>query len=111
MFLWQCFQMNMDDNPHFFLVEDGRLCSKGQHCPGFSRVLYDALLRLGYEVDVPFYRCRLSMVDDLDICATPGFMAKPNAHSICNQELSLHTYRIENGYRITNVSIYNIFIV
>jgi hypothetical protein len=34
-----------------------------------------------------------------------GFKAKPNAHSMCTQESSLHTYRTENGYRITNVSI------
>jgi hypothetical protein len=37
------------------------------------------------------------------------FKPKPNAHSMCAQESSLHTYRIENGYRITNVTIYNIF--
>jgi hypothetical protein len=28
----------------------------------------------------------------------------------CAQKSSLHTYRTENGYRITNVTIYNIFI-
>jgi hypothetical protein len=38
-------------------------------------------------------------------CVTPGFEAKPNAHSMCAQELSSHTYRSENGYIITNVSI------
>jgi hypothetical protein len=37
------------------------------------------------------------------------FKPKLNAHSICAQESSLHTYHIENGYRITNVTIYNIF--
>jgi hypothetical protein len=62
--------MNMDDYPHFFLTEDMRLCSMGQHCPGFPRVLYDALLRLGYDREVPIYRCRLSMVDGLDVCET-----------------------------------------
>jgi hypothetical protein len=36
---------------------------------------------------------------------TPGFKAKPNAHSMCVQESSFHTYRTENGYIITNVSI------
>jgi hypothetical protein len=36
---------------------------------------------------------------------TPDFKAKPNAHSMCAQESSLHTYYIENGYIITNVSI------
>jgi hypothetical protein len=38
------------------------------------------------------------------------FKPKPNAHSMCADESSLHTYCIENGYRITNVTIYNIFI-
>jgi hypothetical protein len=40
---------------------------------------------------------------------TPGFKAKSNAHSMCTQESSLHTYRTENGYRITNITIYNIY--
>jgi hypothetical protein len=39
----------------------------------------------------------------------PVFKPKLNVYSMCAQELSLHTYRIENGYRITNVIIYNIF--
>jgi hypothetical protein len=62
--------MNMDDYPHFFLAEDGKLCSVGQHCPRFPRVLYDALLRLGYDREIPIYHCRLSMVDGLDIFET-----------------------------------------
>jgi hypothetical protein len=33
-------------------------------------VLYDTLIRLGYDGEVPIYRCRLSMVDDLNICET-----------------------------------------
>jgi hypothetical protein len=52
--------MELNDCPHFDLAEDGRLCSMGQHCPGFLRVLYDALLRLGYDGDAPVYRYRLS---------------------------------------------------
>jgi hypothetical protein len=40
---------------------------------------------------------------------TPGFKAKLNAHSMCAQESSLYTYRTKNGYRITNVTIYNIY--
>jgi hypothetical protein len=43
------FQMELNDYPQFFLVEDGRLCSMGQHYPGFPKVLYDALLHLGYD--------------------------------------------------------------
>jgi hypothetical protein len=42
-------------------------------------------------------------------CVTPSFKAKLNAHSMCAQESSLHTYHIENGYRITSVTIYNIY--
>jgi hypothetical protein len=33
-------------------------------------VFYDALLHIGYDGEVPIYHCRLSMVDDLDICET-----------------------------------------
>jgi hypothetical protein len=36
------FQIELNDYPHFDLAKDGRLCSTGQHCPGFPRVLYDA---------------------------------------------------------------------
>jgi hypothetical protein len=31
-------------------------------------VLYDALIRLGYDEDAPVYHCRLSRVYDLDRC-------------------------------------------
>jgi hypothetical protein len=62
------FQMEVNDYPHFNLAEDGRLCSTGQHCPGFPRVLYDALIRLGYDGDAPIYRCRLSMTHGMDQC-------------------------------------------
>jgi hypothetical protein len=36
---------------------------------------------------------------------TPSFKAKPNAHSMCAQESSLHIYHTEYGYKITNVLI------
>jgi hypothetical protein len=62
------FQMERNDYPHFYLAKDGRLCSTGQHCLGFSRVLYDALFRLRYDGDAPVYRCRLSRVHNLDRC-------------------------------------------
>jgi hypothetical protein len=62
------FQMDLNDYPHFDLNEDGRLCSTGQHCPGFPRVLYDALIRLGYNGDAPVYRCRLSTAHGMDQC-------------------------------------------
>jgi hypothetical protein len=60
--------MELNDYPHFDLAEDGSLCSMGQYCPGFPRVLYDALIRLGYDGDAPVYRYRLSRVHDLDKC-------------------------------------------
>jgi hypothetical protein len=56
-FFMSAFQMELNDYPHFDLAEDGRLCSMGQHCPGFRRVLYDALIRLGYDGDALVYRC------------------------------------------------------
>jgi hypothetical protein len=51
------FQMELNDYPHFYLIDDGRLCFRGQHCPGFPRVLYDAPIHLGYDGDAPVYRC------------------------------------------------------
>jgi hypothetical protein len=62
------FQMELNDYPHFYLTQDGRLCSTGQHYPGFPRVLYDALIRLGYDGDALVYRCRLYMAHSLDRC-------------------------------------------
>jgi hypothetical protein len=40
---------------------------------------------------------------------TCGFKANLNTHSMCVHESSLHTYGIENGYRITNVIIQYIY--
>jgi hypothetical protein len=40
----------------------------GQHCPGFPRVLYDALLRLSFDRDTLIYRCQLSKAHDLGRC-------------------------------------------
>jgi hypothetical protein len=68
MFSWLCFQMNMNDYPHISIAEDRRLCSIGQHRPGFLRVLYDALLHFGYNGDAPVYHCRMSMAHGLDRC-------------------------------------------
>jgi hypothetical protein len=62
------FQMELNDYPHLYLAEDGRLCDIGQHCPRFQRVLYDALIRLGYDGDAPVYHCRLSRFHGLDGC-------------------------------------------
>jgi hypothetical protein len=62
------FQIELNDYPHFDLAEDGRLCSMCQYCPGFPRVLYDALIRLGCDGDTPVYRCRLSTAHGMDQC-------------------------------------------
>jgi hypothetical protein len=67
-FVMSTFQIEPNNYPHFYLTEDGRLCSTGQHCPGFLRVLYDARIHLGYNRDAPVYHCRLSMAHDLDKC-------------------------------------------
>jgi hypothetical protein len=85
------FQMELNDYPHFYLADDGRLCSMGQHCPGFPRVLYDALIHLGYDGDGPVYRCRLSRVHDLDRCeisvTIPIDPVNPWSRSIIDSEL------------------------
>jgi hypothetical protein len=60
--------MELKNYLHFYLAEDDRLCSTGQHYPRFSRVLYDALIRLGYNGDAQVYHCRLSMAHGLDRC-------------------------------------------
>jgi hypothetical protein len=44
-------------------------------------------------------------VSSRTLSVTLGFKDKPNAHSMCAQKSSFHTYRTENEYRITNVSI------
>jgi hypothetical protein len=43
------------------------------------------------------------------LIVTLDFKDKLNTHSMCAQESSLHTYHTENGYRIINVTIYNIY--
>jgi hypothetical protein len=60
--------MNMDDYPHDTITEDGSLCSMGQHRSGFPRMLYDTLLQLGYNEDVPVYHGRMSMTHGQDRC-------------------------------------------
>jgi hypothetical protein len=60
--------MNMDNYPHATITEDGSLCSTGQHRPGFSRVLYDALRQFGYNGDALVYCGRMSMAHGQDKC-------------------------------------------
>jgi hypothetical protein len=72
--------MEPNNYPHFYLIEDGRLCSTGLHCQGFLRVLYDALIHLGYDGDAPVYRYRLSKVHDLDRCEVSVMIPLDPAH-------------------------------
>jgi hypothetical protein len=44
------------------------VCSTGHHCPGFPRVLYNAVIHLGYDGDALVYRCQLSMAHGFDRC-------------------------------------------
>jgi hypothetical protein len=82
--------MELNNYPQFYLADDRRLCFMGQHCPSFLRVLYDALIRLGYDGDAPVYRCRLSRVHDLDrfkVCMMIPFdPAEPWSGSIIGSE-------------------------
>jgi hypothetical protein len=50
-------------------------------------------------------QCRVEPTRGSGEDVTPSSKAKLGAHSMCAQESSLHTYRIKNGYRITNVTI------
>jgi hypothetical protein len=82
--------MELNDYPHFYLADDGRLCSTSQHCSGFPRVLYDALIHLGYDEDGLVYYCQLSRVHDLDRCGVsvviPFDPAKPWSGSVISSE-------------------------
>jgi hypothetical protein len=68
MFSWLCFQINMDSYPHVTIPKDGTLCSMGQHHPGFPCMLYNVLLHLGHNGDVPVYRSRMSKAHGQDRC-------------------------------------------
>jgi hypothetical protein len=68
MFSWPFSQMNVDDYLHCSLSVDGSLHSMGQHRPGFPRVLWDALIRLGYHWPIPFYHCRPFQAHGFNVC-------------------------------------------
>jgi hypothetical protein len=84
------FQMELNDYPHFDLAEYGTLCSMGQHCPGFSKVLYDALIYLGYDGDALVYRRRLSTAHGIEQCeismAIPFDPMEPWSGSVIGSE-------------------------
>ncbi len=61
------------------------------------------------ERSLPFFSILRGSTKVEWVTVYPVFKPKSNAHSMCAQESSLHTYHTENGYRITNVTIYNIF--
>ena len=50
--------MDLDDYPHCDLGDDGWLRTDGLHRPAFTQLLWDALVRFGYE-DAPTYRGRM----------------------------------------------------
>jgi hypothetical protein len=60
--------MNMDNYPHINIAKDGSLCSTGQHRLGFLRMLYNTLLHLNHNGDVPVYRGRMSKAHGQDRC-------------------------------------------
>jgi hypothetical protein len=60
--------MNMDNYPHINIAKDGSLCSTGQHRLGFPRMLYNTLLHLSHNGDVPVYRSRMSKAHGQDRC-------------------------------------------
>jgi hypothetical protein len=60
--------MNMNNYSHVTIAEDGSLYSMGQHLPGFPRMLYDTLLHLGHNEDVPVYSGRMSKAHGQDRC-------------------------------------------
>jgi hypothetical protein len=96
------FQVELNNYPHFYLTEDGRPCSTGQHCLGFPRVLYDALIRFGYDGDALVYYCRLSMAHGLERCEVsvtiPFYPSKPWLRPIISSkpdtsiEMMVHNY-------------------
>jgi hypothetical protein len=56
----------------------------------FSRVLYDAFIRLGYDGDTPVYHCRLSTAHGMDQCEVsmtiPFYPTEPWSGSIIGSE-------------------------
>jgi hypothetical protein len=78
--------MNMDNYPHIIIVEDGSLYSTGQHHSGFPRMLYDSLLHLDYNGDIPVYRGRMSKAHGQERCEVS--MMLPSARQSRGERLS-----------------------
>jgi hypothetical protein len=83
--------MDMSNYPDVTIAEDGRLCFTGQHRQGFPRVLYDALLHLSYNGDVPVYHARMSVAHSMDQCEVnvtiPLNLTKPLMATVIGIEL------------------------
>jgi hypothetical protein len=107
MFLWFHFQMNKDNYPHVTIIENGSLCSMGQHRPEFPRVLYDALVHLGYNGDVPVYCGHMSMAYGQDWCEVsvmiPLSLIAPWGATIVGVELD---ETVEHTTHVTLTSLY-----
>jgi hypothetical protein len=92
MFSWLYFQMNMDNYPYVTIAEDGSLCSTGQHRLGFPRTLYNLLLHLGHNGDVPVYRGRMSKAHGQDRCEVsvmlPLSLTEPWGTTVIGVELN-----------------------
>jgi hypothetical protein len=74
-----------------------------------TRALTDLIVVLLHEVVSPRHRCHVHRGGRCHlhmVVVTPGFKVKLNAHSMCVDRSSLHTYRIEN--KIQNNQYYNI---
>jgi hypothetical protein len=83
--------MNLNDYPHITITKDGRWCSIGQHRPGFLQVIYNALLHLRYNGDVPVYRACMSMAHSMEQCevsvTVPLNLIEPWMASVIGVEL------------------------
>jgi hypothetical protein len=87
------FQMELNNYSHFYLVMYRRLCSMGQHCTGFLRVLYNTLIRFSYDGDALVYCCRLSRVHDLDRCEVSVMIPFNPAHPWLGSIIGSTAYR------------------
>jgi hypothetical protein len=92
--------MNKNDYPHVTITEDGRWHSTSQ------RVLYDTLLLLGYNGDVPVYRACMSMAHSMEQCEVsvtiPLNLIEPWMASVIGVELD---DTIEQTSKVTLTSL------
>jgi hypothetical protein len=81
--------------------------------PGTSKRKRAGLLDHQFRQILTTSRCRSknsgNISEGREFMSWPVFMSKSSTHSMCLQGSNLHTYRTENRYRITNITIYNIY--